>query len=227
MPATSARPPAPSPSRPVVPGLRAAVLAALCVLLPWAGHLLAQGHLPRWAPLPVMAVLAVPVMVPASRRELSDTRLTAALAGAQLAYHAAYVLPGACAAVADAREPAGILAHVSAAGVPPEVFFAGHLVMLVLAARVLGPTERLARCGRPVLEALRAALTFLRPLPHPDTGPGTTLRTTGTDAMPPSALVVRLNPGRAPPRSGRTPLWCALLPAPGPMPGGGPCPAHP
>ncbi|MEU3061670.1 hypothetical protein AB0P12_16300 [Streptomyces subrutilus] len=196
----------PSPARGVVRGLRAGVLAALCVLVPLLGHLLARGHLPRWAVLLGMAAVAAPGAVLLTRRRLSDGQLVAALAGAQLAYHAAYALPGACAAVTGARAPVGLVEHASAAGVPPEVFVAGHLVMLVVGARLFGLTERLLWHGRPVLEALRALLVFVWPHLHAGNGPKAALRDLAADAMPPSALVVRLHPGRAPPRPGRGPL---------------------
>lgn len=211
----------PSPARGVVRGLRAGALAALCVLLPLAGHLIAQGHMPRWALLLGMAVVAVPGAVLLTRHKLSDTQLMAALAGAQLAYHAAYALPGACAAVSGAQEPLDLVEHASAAGVPPEVFFAGHLVMLVLAARLFGLTERLLWRGKPVVEALRALLMFVWPFLPAGNGPKAALRDLAPGAMPASALVVRLHAGRAPPRSGRALLWRAPVPMTGLSSGGG------
>ncbi|AWZ05314.1 MULTISPECIES: hypothetical protein [unclassified Streptomyces] len=217
----SSRPP--SPARGVVRGLRAGALAALCVLLPLLGHLLSQGHMPRWAVLLGMAAIAAPGAVLLTRHKLSDGQLMAALAGAQLAYHAAYALPGACAAVTGSQDPVTLVEHVSAAGVPPEVFLAGHLVMLVLAARLFGLTERLLWRGRPALEALRALLMFVWPHLHAGNGPKAALRDLETSAMPPSALVVRLHPGRAPPRCGRAPMWRAPLSTTGLSPGGGLC----
>lgn len=215
----------PSPARGVVRGLRAGALAALCVLLPLAGHLLAQGHMPRWALLLGMAAVAVPGAVLLTRHKLSDTQLMAALAGAQLAYHAAYALPGACAAVSGSREPLALVEHASAAGVPPEVFFAGHLVMLVLAANLFGLTERLLWRGKPVVEALRALLMFVWPLLPAGNGPKAALRDLQPGAIPPSALVVRLHAGRAPPPSGRTVFRHAPLSMTGLSSGGGFCPA--
>ncbi|MCB5163896.1 hypothetical protein LG634_03465 [Streptomyces bambusae] len=215
-----------APARGVVRALRAGVLAGLCVLLPFAGHLLAQGHTPRWAVLSGMAAVAVPGAVLLTRARLSDTQVVAALVGAQLAYHAAYALPGACAAAAAAGTgPAGLVEHASAAGVPPEVFLAGHLVMLVVAARLFGLTERLLWRGRPVLEALGALLLFVWPRPAAGTGPQVDLRARESVALPPSALVARSNEGRAPPRSGRAPWWAARLLLTGPAPGGGLCPS--
>ncbi|MFF3015584.1 hypothetical protein [Streptomyces sp. NPDC057939] len=211
----------PSPAGGVVRGLRAGALAALCVLLPWAGHLLAQGHLPRWALLLGMAAIAVPGAVLLTRHKLSDTQLMAALTGAQLAYHAAYSLPGACAAVAGSRGPLAVIEHASAAGVPPEAFFAGHLVMLVLTARLFGLTERLLWHGEPVLDALRALLMFVWPLLPAGIGPKAALRDLEPGAMPPSAIVVRLRAGRAPPRAGRAVSWRAPLPTTGLSSGGG------
>ncbi|MFI8320358.1 MULTISPECIES: hypothetical protein [Streptomyces] len=213
----------PSPARGVMRGLRAGVLAALCVLLPLAGHLLAQGHMPRWALLLGMAAIAVPSAVLLTRHKLSDTQLMAALAGAQLAYHAAYSLPGACAAVTGSREPMALVEHASAAGVPPEIFFAGHLVMLVLAAHLFGLTERLLWRGKPVLDALRALLMFVWPHLPAGHGPKAALRDLEPGAIPPSAIVVRLHAGRAPPRSGHAVFRRAPLPTTGLSSGGGFC----
>ncbi|MFF8837461.1 hypothetical protein [Streptomyces sp. NPDC015130] len=207
----------------MVRGARAGALAALCVLLPLAGHLLAQGHMPRWALLLGMGAVAVPGAVLLNRHKLSDTQLMAALAGALLAHHAAYALPGACAAVVGAREPLDVVEHASAVGVPPEVFFAGHLAMLVLAARLFGLTERLLWHGKPLLEVLRALLTFVRPLVPVGNGPRTALRDLEPGAMPRAVLVVRLHAGRAPPRYGRAGSWRAPLPQTGLSSGGGFC----
>ncbi|MER7734770.1 hypothetical protein ABTX80_28135 [Streptomyces erythrochromogenes] len=214
-----------SPARGVVRGLRAGALAALCVLLPLAGHLLAQGHMPRWALLLGMAAIAVPGAVLLTRHKLSDTQLMAALVGSQLAHHAAYSLPGACAAVSGSRQPVALVEHASTAGAPPEVFLAGHLVMLVLAAHLFGLTERLLWCGKPVLEALRALLMFVWPLLPAGNGPKAALRDLEPGATPPSAIVVRLHAGRAPPRGGHAVPWRAHLPTPGLSSGGGFCPA--
>ncbi|MFD7030050.1 hypothetical protein ACFWAR_18605 [Streptomyces sp. NPDC059917] len=216
----SSRPP--SPTHGVLRGLRAGALAALCVLLPLAGHLLARGHAPRWVVLLGMAAVTVPAAVFLTRRRLSDTQLVAALACAQLAYHAAYSVPGACAAAAEAgRGPTALLEHASASGIPPEVFLAGHGVMLVVAAQLFGLSELLLWRGRPVLEALARLLSFVWPRPHTGTGPKTDPRARQSDEMPPSALVARAHAGRAPPRSRRAALWHALLPLTGPTPGGG------
>ncbi|WP_407835928.1 hypothetical protein ACE1OC_05065 [Streptomyces sp. DSM 116496] len=212
-----------SPARGLVRGLRAGVLAALCVLLPMTGHLLSQGHMPRWVMLLGMAAVAVPGAVLLTRDKLSDTQLLAALAGAQLAYHAAYAVPGACAAVTGTRGPLTLLEHASTSGIPPEVFLGGHLVMLVLAARLFGLTERLLWRGGPVLDSLRALLLFVWPQLRTDGGPEGDLRDRETGALPPSALVARLHSGRAPPSSGRTLLRRAPLSMTGLMPGGGLC----
>ncbi|MFH8257603.1 hypothetical protein [Streptomyces roseolus] len=204
-------------------GLRAGVLAALCVLLPLAGHLLAQGHMPRWVVLLGMAAVVVPGAVLLTRHKLSDAQLLAALAGAQLAYQAAYSLPGACAAVTGAPSPVALLEHASSAGIPPEVFLGGHLVMLVLAARLFGLTERLLWCGKPAMDALRALLMVFWPHLYAGNGPKAILRDLDTSALPPSALVARLHAGRAPPSAGRALLGRAPLSSTGLPPAAGLC----
>jgi hypothetical protein len=44
----------------VLRGTRAGALAILCVLPPLAGHVLSQGHVPRWVIVAAMTVAAVP-----------------------------------------------------------------------------------------------------------------------------------------------------------------------
>ncbi|MFF7793455.1 hypothetical protein [Streptomyces sp. NPDC007991] len=211
-----------SPASGVLRGLRAGVLALLCVLLPLAGHVLAQCHAPRWIIVAAMAAVAVPGAVLLTRRRLTDAQLLGVLAAAQLAYHAAYSLPGACAAVTSqdgfAGGLSGLVDHDAVAGQPPGVMLAGHLVTLLLAARLLGTTERLLWQSRSLLRVVRRLLLFLWPLlsGRHDTGPRTTFPESTTPPM--SALLVRLHEGRAPPRYGRRPL--ALL---RPMPISGPC----
>lgn len=99
-------PTAVSPASGVLRGLRAGLLAVLCVLLPLAGHVLAQCHAPRWIIVAAMAAVAVPGAVLLTRRRLTDTPVLTVLAVAQPACHAAYSLPGACAGVAVRAEPA-------------------------------------------------------------------------------------------------------------------------
>ncbi|WP_331753294.1 hypothetical protein OG440_39830 (plasmid) [Streptomyces sp. NBC_00637] len=211
-----------SPASGVLRGTRAAALAALCVLLPLAGHLLSQGHAPRWAVVAAMVLMAVPGAVVLTRRRLTDTQLLIALAAAQLAFHAAYSLPGACAAITAQDGPPGALSwlieHGAAAGPPPAVLLAGHLVTLLLAARLLGLTEQLLWQGRPLLMAVRRLLLFVWPLlglAH-GTGPQTGVRESASPLK--SAMLARLNEGRAPPRRGNSPLALRR-----PLPIGGPC----
>ncbi|ALV33192.1 hypothetical protein [Streptomyces sp. CdTB01] len=215
-------PAAVSPASGVLRGLRAGLLAVLCVLLPLAGHVLAQCHAPRWIIMAAMAAVAVPGAVLLTRRRLTDTQLLAALAVAQLAYHVAYSLPGACAAATGQRTSVGglssLVEHDSVAGPPAGVLVAGHLVMLLLAARLLGLSERLMWQSRSLLTAVRRLLLFLWPLLG--AGRGTGPRTVFPESTAPlrSALLVRLNEGRAPPRRGHSPLAHLR-----PTPIGGPC----
>ncbi|MGW6910049.1 hypothetical protein [Streptomyces sp. NPDC054940] len=194
-------------------GLRASALAVLCVLLPLAGHVLAQCHAPRWIITGGMAAVAVPGAVVLTRRRLTDTQVLAALAVAQLAYHAAYSLPGVCAAVTEQDAAtvglSRLVEHDAVAGPPASVLLAGHLVMLLLAARLLGLTERLLWQSRSLAAVVRRLLLFLWPLLRGGhvTGPRTAMPESTAPLL--SALLVRLNEGRAPPRPGQSPV--ALL----------------
>ena len=214
-----------SPASGVLRGLRAGVLAVLCVLLPLAGHVLAQCHAPRWIIVAGMAAVAGPGAVVLTRRRLTDAQVLAVLTAAQLAYHAAYSMPGACAAVTEQGGSVGglslLVEHGAVADPPPGVVLAGHLIMLLLAARLLGITERLLWQSKTLLTVVRRLLLFLWPLlsRRDGNGPRTTFPQSTAPLM--SALLVRLNEGRAPPchRRGQSAVPLFLL---RPMPIGGP-----
>ncbi|WTW04998.1 hypothetical protein OG235_37025 [Streptomyces sp. NBC_00024] len=220
------RPPAPaSPASGVLRGLRAGVLAVLCVLLPLAGHALARCHAPRWIIVAAVAVVAVPGAAVLTRRRLTDTQVIGALAASQIAYHVAYSLPGACQAVTGREAvPGGLPAlveHGGEAGPPAGVLIAGHFVTLVIAARLLGITERLLWQSRPLLTAVRRLLLFVWPLLGRVHGTGPRAAVRESNAPLRSAVLARLPEGRAPPRPGRASTASfALL---RPMPIGGPC----
>ncbi len=168
-----------------------------------AGHVLSRSHCPGWVVVAATAAVAVPGAVLLTRRRLSDAQVLGVLVAAQLAHHAAYSLPGACAAVtARGAEACGVLSwpvgHDTAAGAPTGVLLAGHLVSVLLAARLLGVTERLLWQGWPLR-----------------TGPRVTVRESAAPLR--SAVLVRLIEGRGPPRGGVRPL--ALF---RPLPIGGP-----
>ncbi|MFD5752130.1 hypothetical protein [Streptomyces sp. NPDC127033] len=217
------------PARPGLPAsgvpraVRAALLAAACVLLPLAGHLLAQGHAPQWCVDGAVAAVAVLGAVGLTRRRLSDAQLLSALAAAQVAYHAAYSLPGACGIAPAPGAPApsggglsGAVEHAAAAGPPPWVMLTGHLVTVVIAARLLGVTEALLWRGESLMATAWQLLLFVWPsVPGERHGPAVGHR--DTTAAPRPALIIRRNSGRAPPR--RRP---AVLPLSGPMLLGGP-----
>ncbi|MFF0131766.1 hypothetical protein ACFYTG_39665 [Streptomyces mirabilis] len=211
-----------SPASGGLRGFRAGVLAVLCVLLPLAGHVLSQGHTPRWIIVAAMAAVAVPGAAVLTRHRLTDTQLLGVLAVAQLAYHVAYSLPGACAAVTGQDGAFGgsswLVEHDAVSGPPPGVLLAGHLVTLLLAARLLGITERLLWQSKPLLTAVRRLLLFIWPLlsARHSTGPQMTFPESTSPLM--SALLVRLHEGRGPPRDGQGPF--ALL---RPTPIGAPC----
>ncbi|MFC9125729.1 hypothetical protein ACFT4A_02660 [Streptomyces sp. NPDC057099] len=203
-----------SPASGVLRGLRAGVLAVLCVLLPLAGHVLARCHAPRWIIVAGMAAVAVPGATVLTRRRLTDTQVLTVLAAAQLACHTAYSLPGACAAVAERGGSGGLsrlVEHDAVAGAPPGVVLAGHAVMLLLAARLLGLTERLLWQSRTLWTVVRRLLLFLWPLLSGRHGNGPRVAVRESAAPPVSALLVRLNEGRAPPRHRRGPFVLPLF----------------
>ncbi|WP_242575570.1 hypothetical protein [Streptomyces sp. NP-1717] len=203
-------------------GVAAGALAVLCVLLPLVCHALSQGHAPGWMLLATMACLGLPAALCLTGSRLSDNQVLAALAAAQLAYHVAYSLPGACAAVTDPAGLRGLLEHGPAGGPPPEVLVGGQLVTLLIAARLLGVTERLVWHGKPVLAALRRLLQFVRPTRHAGHGPRPDSR--AREDSVPTAATVMAGPqaGRAPPRRRSGSLVPGLYSLTGPMPAGGP-----
>ncbi|MEU0068099.1 hypothetical protein ABZ027_00760 [Streptomyces sp. NPDC006332] len=193
-----------SPASGVLRGVRAGVLAVLCVLLPLAGHVLSQGHAPRWVSVASTAAVALPSATVLTRRRMTDAHLLGVLALAQFAYHIVYSLPGACAAVTGQGGSSGALAwlleHDTVTGPPTSVLLAGHLVTLLLTARLLGVTERLLWQSTSLLVLVRRLLLFLWPLlgGRPGTGPRTAFPLSAAPLR--SALLVRFHEGRAPPR---------------------------
>ncbi|MFD8378331.1 hypothetical protein ACFV2X_07225 [Streptomyces sp. NPDC059679] len=217
-----------SPASGVLRGVRAGVLAVLCVLLPLVGHVLSQGHTPRWAVVAAMALVAVPGAAVLTRWRLTDTQLLGVLAAAQLAYHVAYSLPGACAAVAGQGgfgSGPWLVEHDAISGPPRGVLLAGHLITLLLAARLLGVTERLLWQSRPLSAAVRSLLAFVWPLLGRVQGAGPQVTFVESAAPLKSAVLMRLREGRAPPRAHRPDVLPDVLPhvLPRPMPIGGPC----
>ncbi|MFE3068447.1 hypothetical protein [Streptomyces sp. NPDC059247] len=209
-----------SPAVGALRGVRAGTLAVLCVLLPLVGHALSRGHTPPWLVTLVAAAVAVPGAAFVTRRRLTDTQVTGALTASQLAYHGAYSLPGACAAIVDpggsATGSPWLVEHGATGGPPSGVLLAGHLVTVLIAARLLGLTERLLWQARPLLDVVHHTLVLLwRPLAvTPLTGPRLALRRSASVLR--SALLVRPHRGRAPPRP-YTPLLSR------PAPTGTPC----
>ncbi|MEV4969540.1 hypothetical protein [Streptomyces scopuliridis] len=199
-----------SPATGALRGLRAGVLAVLCVLLPLAGHALSQGHAPRWIIVAGVAAVVVPSAAALTRHRLTDGQVVGVLAAAQVAYHAAYSLPGACRAVAGGGAAAyglpAVVEHSTVAGPPPAVLLAGHLVTLVIGARLLGVTERLLWQSRPLLMAVGHLLLFIWPLSRTIHRQGPALDIRGDVALLRSAVLARLYAGRAPPRHGLAPF---------------------
>ncbi|WP_425897997.1 hypothetical protein [Streptomyces globisporus] len=165
--------------------MRAAVLAVLCVLLPMAGHALTLGHAPQWVVVAMVGLVAVP-------------------GAAQVAHHATYALPGMCRAAAGADAASDVPAwveHGATLQLPEGVLLSGHVIALVVAARMLGLTEQMLWRSRPMLDLMLRLLAFVRPLlVVRGNGPQRGLRTAGT--LLKSAVLVRLRSGRAPPRAG-------------------------
>nr|WP_107908476.1 hypothetical protein [Streptomyces chartreusis] len=196
-----------SPASGAMRGLRSGVLAALCVLLPLVGHVLTRCHAPRWIIVAAVAAVAVPGAMLLTRRRLTDTQVVGALAAAQIASHLAYALPGACQAMTGGAVPSSglfsLVGHGADASPPAGAVLAGHLVTVVVAARLLGVTERLLWQSRPMLDAVHRLLLFVWPFlgrVH-GTGPAAVI---SEDRTPPrSATPVRRHTGRAPPLSVR------------------------
>ncbi|MFE4371714.1 hypothetical protein ACFRMN_26460 [Streptomyces sp. NPDC056835] len=95
-----------------------------------------------------------------SRRSLSHQQALAALAGAQLAFHAAYTLPGAC-AVAGSRTAAVWLEHTTGSAHPGWEVLAAHAVVVGLAARLLGVAESLRQPLCFLIDAARERLALV------------------------------------------------------------------
>ncbi|MFK4547190.1 hypothetical protein RKD29_006786 [Streptomyces tendae] len=184
-------------------GLRASVLAALCVLTPLAGHILVQCHAPQWLIVAGLTAVVGTGAAVLTQKRLTDTQLLAALAVAQLAYHAVYSLPDACTAVTATGDLdngwAWMVEPEAAGGSPPGAMLAGHLVMVLLTARLLGVTERLLWQSKTLSTVIRRLLSFLWPLlrGHQSNGPENKIPQSSAPLM--SALLVRLHEGRAPP----------------------------
>ncbi|MGV4890280.1 hypothetical protein ACSR0Z_27425 [Streptomyces viridosporus] len=192
-----------SPASGALRGLRAGVLAVLCVLLPLAGHTLSRCHAPRWAVAAAVAVVAVPGAVVLTRRRLTDAQVIGVLLTAQLASHLAYALPGACRAMTGrqgaASGVAAMVEHGAEAGPPAGVLLAGHLIAVVIAARLLGFTEQLLWRSRPLLAVVRRLLLFVWTVlgrVH-GTGPRATARVSASPLR--SVVLAGRGEGRAPP----------------------------
>lgn len=203
-----------SPASGVLRGVRAAVLAVLCVLLPMAGHALTLGHAPQWALVAMVGLVAVPGAVFLTRRKLTDGQLLGVLIAAQVAHHATYALPGMCRAAAGADAASDLPAwveHGATLQLPEGVLLSGHVIALVVATRVLGLTEQMLWRSRPLLDLVLRLLAFVRPLlVVRGNGPQRGLRTAGTLLKP--AVLVRLRSGRAPPRAGGLLVRSRLVP---------------
>ncbi|WP_432005969.1 hypothetical protein [Streptomyces parvus] len=203
-----------SPASGVLRGVRAAVLAVLCVLLPMAGHALTLGHAPQWVVVAMVGLVAVPGAVFLTRRSLTDGQLLGVLVAAQAAHHAMYALPGMCRAAGGADAASDLPAwvgHGATLRLPEGVLLSGHVIALVVAVRVLGLTEQMLWRSRPLLDVVVRLLAFVRPLVVVrGNGPRRGLRTAVTSLK--SAVLVRLRSGRAPPRAGGLLVRSRLVP---------------
>ncbi|GGS40206.1 hypothetical protein IX27_19685 [Streptomyces sp. JS01] len=203
-----------SPASGVLRGARAAVLAMLCVLLPMAGHVLTLGHAPQWVVVAMVGLVAVPGAVFLTRRRLTDGQLLVVLVAAQVAHHATYALPGMCRAAAGVDGTSNLpswVEHGATLQLPAGSMISGHVITLLVAARVLGVTEQMLWRSRPLLDVVLRLLAFVWPLlVVRGNGPQDELRATETPVKP--AVLVRLRSGRAPPRAGGLLVRSRLMP---------------
>ncbi|MEV5357572.1 hypothetical protein [Streptomyces sp. NPDC052693] len=151
--------------------------------------MLDRCHAPRWTVVAAIAAVAVPDCQFLTRRRLTDAQVLGALSTAQAAAHAAYALPNTARGAGHATPPAGVL-------------LAGHLITAVVAARLLGLTERLLWRSRPLSAAVRGVLLFAWPLLGRVHGPSRRVTVRESASLLRPALLVRLHEGRAPPRPG-------------------------
>ncbi|MGW4624910.1 hypothetical protein [Streptomyces rubiginosohelvolus] len=179
-----------------------------------AGHALTLGHAPQWVLVAMVGLVAVPGAVFLTRRKLTDGQLLGVLAAAQVAHHATYALPGMCRAAAGADAASDLPAwveHGATLQLPEGVLLSGHVIALVVAARLLGLTEQMLWRSRPLLDLVLRLLAFVRPLlVVRGNGPQRGLRRAGTLLKP--AVLVRLRSGRAPPRAGGLLVRSRLVP---------------
>ncbi|NEB39985.1 hypothetical protein [Streptomyces sp. SID14515] len=209
-----------SPASGVLRGVRAAVLAVLCVLLPMVGHVLSLGHAPQWVVVAVVGLVAVPGAVFLTRRRLTDGQLLGVLVAAQVAHHATYALPGMCRAAAGADTTSilpSLVEHGATLQLPAGALLSGHVITLIVAARVLGVTEQMLWQSKPLLAVVLRLLAFVWPL-LVVRGHGPQGRLRPTEMLLKPAVPVRLRSGRAPPgaggllvRSRLTPVGCPAL----------------
>ncbi|QXE38467.1 hypothetical protein KQY30_33775 [Streptomyces sp. GMY02] len=201
--------------------VRAAGFAALCVLLPLLGQRAFTGHLPSGIALWGFIAFTGAAAAFFARRPLSHQQALAALAGAQLAFHAAYTLPGACAA-AGSRTAALWLEHTTGSNHPGWEMPAAHAVVVVLAVRLLGVADALRQplCYLIITVRERAALVRVRNMQVCPALP--LIPVDGPRAAPTGFRAPPRRPVRAPPRRRQQPR--TLLPI-RLVPGGGALPA--
>lgn len=135
--------------------VRAALMAAVCVLLPWAGQLEFAARLPSGIGLPAFALVASAGAVVVSRKAVTQRQALGALVGSQIAFHAAYTLPGAC------SPQHGLLHEPGASGHLPGEAVIGHVVAVILAVRLLGVCEAALRPLRMLAHAARMRLSLV------------------------------------------------------------------
>lgn len=176
-------------------GLGVTFLAACAVLLPLLCP--ASGTHPPAEVLPACATVAACVgLVGSTRRQLSPGQALAALAASQAAFHAAYVVPGVCAA----RWHTSVSwCWDSTGGHAPWELATGHAVAVIVALRVLGATQALSQPLRLLAHTAGQQLVPLvarLPVPLPEL----LLVRVRRDSWAPARLQPPLcQPGRAPP----------------------------
>ncbi len=198
---------------------RTAVLAALTVLLPLLCRTAFGARVPVGAAVIGCGSAALLGSLLATRRRLAPEQVLAALGGAQAAFHLGYTLPGACAAAAS-RAGTGWLEYAPAPGHHSWEAPVGHVVTMVLAARLLGVTDAVLRPLRTLVAAARQRLLLRLP--------GAVVAVRRLPLVPASDPARTAVAFRAPPcRGERAPPHRRVIPRVPlplrPVPGGGAC----
>ncbi|PRY00554.1 hypothetical protein [Allonocardiopsis opalescens] len=211
------------PGRGALRLLRAAVPAAAATAIAWAGHVLGGGSAAGWPAVALTAPVVGAAFAAATRHRRSLAEIAAALGGAQLAFHLAFVAlsPATHGAVPPTGpQAAGVHAgHLvtGAFGLASPGMVIGHLWATLVTAWLLAHGEdALWTLAALVRAALCPPLLRRPPLRRPWRP-----RAAGAGAVRAARRPVRGHPPRGPPRTapaaarraaGRTPSSCQPFP---------------